>query len=125
MNHEPRIGPGGRDDDLTRALRRLYAAPADEAYWNALADRIMARVGRDAENEGWWQPLAGLARIGVIAAGIAVAVASAALTYSRDAEARVAYETIIETPRTAALQLAIDRGTGHERDATLQYVLAP
>jgi hypothetical protein len=125
MTHEPRIGPSGRDDDLTRALRRLYAAPADETYWDALANRVMARIGRDAESEGWWQPLAGLARIGVIAAGIAVVVAGAALTYSRDAEARVAYQTIIETPRTPALQLAIERGTGSERDATLRYVLSP
>jgi hypothetical protein len=125
MIYEPRIGPDGRDDELTRALRRLYAAPADEAYWEAFAARIMARIGRDAESEGWWQPLAGLARIGIIAAGIALVVAGAALTYSRNAEARIAYEAIIETPRSAALQLAIDRGTGAEREATLRYVLSP
>jgi hypothetical protein len=123
MSLEPRIGPNGRDDDLTRALRRLYAAPTDEAYWNALARRIMTRIAE--EGEGWWQPLAAWARFGVLAAGIALAVASVALSRSRAAEASLAYETVIETPRTAPLQIAIEQKPGSDREATLRYVISP
>ena len=122
MSFEPRIGPNGRDDDLTRALRQLYAAPVDEGYWTALLERIMARIG---EEDGWWQPLAPLARIGVLAAGIALAVASLALTRSREATARMAYETVFETPRSVPLQIATERGQGSEREATLRYVISP
>jgi hypothetical protein len=121
MTLEPRIGPHGREDDLTRDLRRLYAAPADEAYWSALERRIMARV---AEEE-WWEPLAAWVRVGVVAAGLALAVASLALVRSHQAEARMAYQTVIETPRTAPLQMATESGTASERDALLRYVISP
>lgn len=123
MTLEPRIGPQGRDDDLTRALRALYAAPDDEAYWNGLARRIITRL-RDEEGD-WSLPLARWARIGIIAAGIALTIASLALTRTREAQARIAFHTIIETPRTAPLQIATERGTGSEREATLRYVIAP
>lgn len=123
MTLEPRIGPQGRDDDLTRALRALYAAPDDEAYWNGLARRIITRL-RDEEGD-WSLPLARWARIGIIAAGIALTIASLALTRTREAQARIAFRTIIETPRTAPLQIATERGTGSEREATLRYVIAP
>ncbi|HEY9516056.1 MAG TPA: hypothetical protein VIQ74_10300 [Gemmatimonadaceae bacterium] len=125
MTLDSRIGPDGREDDLTRALRRLYAAPIDEAYWSGLAQRIMARVAAEAEGEGWWQPFARLARVGVLAAGVALAIAVVALTRYRAAETRVAYETIIETPRTASLQMAIERDASTDREATLRYVIAP
>ena len=121
MTLEPRIGPRGRDDDLTRALRRLYAAPADEVYWSTLERRIMARV---AEEE-WWLPLAAWVRVGVIAAGIALAVASLTLVRNHRAEAQIAYRTVIETPRTAPLQMATESGTASEREALLRYVISP
>src|SRR5918912_690551 len=121
MTLEPRIGPHGRDDDLTRALRRLYAPPADEAYWRALERRIMARVA----DEEWWEPLAAWVRVGVVAAGVALLVASLTAVRRHQAEARVAYQAVIETPRTAPLQMATESGTASERDAMLRYVISP
>lgn len=123
MTFEPRIGPDGRDDDVTRALRRLYAPPASEAYWQALARRIMARIA--ADGDAWWQPLAHWAGAGLVAAAVALLVAGIALRQSRDAEARLAYQTIIETPRSAPLQIATDRGASPDRDAMLRYVISP
>ncbi len=32
------------DDDVTRGLRAIYAAPMGESYWNELQARVMARV---------------------------------------------------------------------------------
>lgn len=123
MSFEPRIGPEGRDDDVTRGLRRLYAPPAGDAYWQALGRRIMARVA--AEGDGWWQPLAHWAGVGVVAAALALLFAGVALQRSRDAESQLAYQTIIETPRSTPLQIATDRGAGPNRDATLRYVISP
>ena len=121
MTLEPRIGPHGRDDDLTRALRQLYAAPADEAYWSTLERRIMARIAE----EDWWLPLASWVHVGLIAAGVALTIASLTLIRSRQAEAQFAYQTVIETPRTAPLQMATESGTASERDAMLRYVISP
>lgn len=124
MSLEPRIGPNGRDDDLTRALRAVYAAPASEAYWDDLARRILARIA-DAEGEGWWAFAAGWARLGIIAAAVALMIAGLALSRSRATEAQIAYQTIIETPRSAPLQLATDADRRTQRDATLRYVISP
>ena len=121
MTLEPRIGPHGREDDLTRALRRLYAAPADEAYWRTLEGRVMARV----LEEEWWEPLAAWVRVGVVAAGLALAAATLTLIRSHRAEARIAYQTVIETPLAAPLQTATETGTASEREAMLRYVISP
>lgn len=123
MSLEPRIGPGGRDDDVTRALRRLYAAPAGEEYWRLLEQRILARL--PAEEDVWWQPLASWARAGLVAAGLALAVAGAALARSQAAQTRLVYEAVIATPRTVPLQVAVQASQVAEREATLQYVISP
>ena len=120
---ERRIGPAGRDDDVTRGLRAIYAAPSDPAYWVALEARIMARVG--AEGEAWWHAFRDWVRIGLVAAGVAVAAAGFALARERDLETRLAYQTIVETPRTLAQQIATETSGLPEREATLRYVISP
>lgn len=125
MTFDSRIGPNGREDDITSALRRVYAPPADEGYWSDLAQRIMTRISKESEVDVWWQPLARLARVGVLAAGVALAVASIALTRNRAAEPSLAYETVTDAPRTSLLQIAIEPDVNSEREATLRYVIAP
>lgn len=125
MTFDSRIGPNGREDDLTSALRAIYAPPADERYWSDLAQRIMARVSNEGDGDAWWQPFARLARVGVLAAGVALAIASIALTRDRAAEPSLAYETLTDAPRTTLLQIAIEPDVNSEREATLRYVIAP
>jgi hypothetical protein len=125
MTFDSRIGPNGREDDITNALRRLYAPPADEGYWSDLAQRIMTRISNESEGDVWWQPFARLARVGVLAAGVALAIASIALTRDRAAEPSLAYETLTDAPRTSLLQIAIEPDVNSEREATLRYVIAP
>jgi len=120
---EPRIGPDGRDDELTRALRAIYARPDDVRFWDELERRIMARVRE--EEFGWWQPFRNWVGVGLAAAGLAGLAAGLALVHEHDVEARVAYETIVETPRTLAQQLATGTVTVPTRDATLQYLIEP
>ena len=70
MRMEPRIGPEGRDDELTRALRELQAPAGGEAFWEALERRILARVA-STEDDIWWRQFArwrrGLALAGAAA----------------------------------------------------------
>jgi hypothetical protein len=125
MSNQARIGPDGRDDDLTRALRELYAAPADDRYWAALARHIMRRIAAEAEPDVWWVPLAHWARIGIVAAGLAVVAAGVAFTRSRAVETTIAYQRVIETPQSAPLQIATEHAVGSDREATLRFVIAP
>ncbi len=127
MTFDSRIGPRGREDDLTNALRAIYAPPADERYWSDLAQRIMTRIASDDESDAWWQPFARLARVGVLAAGVALTVASIALTRERASTSvpSLAYDAVVDTPRTSLLQIAIEPDVNAEREATLRYVIAP
>ena len=125
MTINSRIGPNGREDDLTSALRRLYAPPVDEGYWSELAQRIMTRIANEADGDFWWQPFAQLARLGVLAAGVALAFVSITLTRDRAVDTSSTYDALIEAPRVAPLQIAIEQDISSEREATLRYVIAP
>jgi hypothetical protein len=116
-------GDGREQPEITRALRRLYAPPADAGYWSGLERRIMARIADEALS--WWEPFGSWVRAGVAAACAAAVLMGIAWSRAHDEEAQVAYETVIETPRTLPQQIAIEAGTLPAREATLQYVLSP
>lgn len=120
---ELRIGPAGREDALTRALRVAYAPPAEPGYWAALEARIMARI--DRERDAWWHPFGEWVRVGVVAAAVAVVAAGLALQRSREREARVAYHRVVDVPRELPAQIATETTGLPDREATLRYVMAP
>lgn len=89
--------PTGGDGQLTPALRDLYRAPADEAYWEGLEARILARVGVEAEMPAaWWQVMGGWTRVGLLAAGLAALLAGAAALREREADLQDQYEMVLE-----------------------------
>ena len=124
--------PDGRDVEITRLLRETYRAPADDGYWESLEQRFVARVrdagarasgvasGVAADAGEWWQAFSGWVRAGLVAAGIAMVAAGMAMMRTRAAEARVAYEEVLETPAPLTAPVPGDP----ERDATLQYVIS-
>jgi hypothetical protein len=123
MSEELRIGPDGRDDEVTRTLRDIYASPDDPAFWDALEARILARVTSDGE--GWWLPFQEWMRAGLVAAGILVAAAALTLAQLRTDSRREAMQSVIETPRTLAHQMATETTPLPDREATLRLVTAP
>jgi hypothetical protein len=116
----------GSDDPVRAMLREAYAPPSDPAYWAELEQRVMARVrqGGDATLE-WWQLLGRWSRAGAVAAGVAAVAAAGALFQLRAANARAAYEAVVETtpalPLTAVARTATTPADG--REATLRYVI--
>jgi hypothetical protein len=95
------------DDDLTRELRALYAAPGDEGYWEGLEARILARVTQAGQASVWWAELPQFARPALVAAAALIVAASAALVHARQLEARDAYATVISAaPVEAAARAA-------------------
>jgi hypothetical protein len=114
------------DPEVTNALRALYAAPADEHYWDELEARIIAYVaaGESAESESWWSALADMARPGMIAAAALIVAASAALVHSRQLEVSSAYASVIN-PAPPSVEAATTRpaSTG-DGDFAIHYFIS-
>lgn len=111
------------DAELTNALRALYAAPADERYWDALESRIVAHVARRDENTVWWAELAEMARPGLAAAAALMFAASLALVHSRRLEANSAYAAVI-SPTAASIEPASRAASVGDGDAAIQLFIS-
>ena len=97
---DPRLYAEG-EEDMTRGLRALYAAPAGFAYWNELESRIMARV---AEVElGWWDVLDRWARPAMVAAAALILAAGVAMYRAHVDENDMAFERIFAPPPVPGL----------------------
>jgi hypothetical protein len=111
------------DFELTGALRALYAAPADERYWDSLEARILAHVARGGEQHGWYGELADMVRPGLIAAAGLILVASLAVVHSRQVETRSAYATVI-SPAAPTIEPASGAASVGDGDAAIHYILS-
>jgi anti-sigma-K factor RskA len=83
MNIKTKRAPEDRspidDPELAAALSAMYSAPAAEDYWTGLESRIMARL-KQAESQGeWWSVFAEWRSAGLVAAGLMLSLAGAAL----------------------------------------------
>jgi hypothetical protein len=113
---------------VSRLLRDAYAPPDDAAYWDRLEARVMASLQQPAPAwaavSGWSAAFGAWARAGLAAACAAAIAAGVAAWTSRNTEARVAYETVLEGP-TAVPVLTDSRFINvSEREATARYVLS-
>ena len=127
MSNDLRFPTGGRDGDeeLARLLRPLYAAPADDGYWNGLEARILDRVRaeRAAAGDGavvgrigaglrgddggeWWVVLSQWARAGLAAAVVIAVVTGSLMLQHRREEARLAAEALLVAPATYSMQVS-------------------
>ena len=112
------------DPELTNALRALYAAPADEQYWDSLEARIIAYVARGDSSDSWWSALADMARPGLIAAAALIVAAAAALVHSRQLEVSNAYATVIN-PAPPAVEAATTRAAAiGDGDFAIHYLIS-
>jgi hypothetical protein len=110
-----------RDDDLTRALRAIYAAPAEVSWWAALEGRINARIDAALAAEEWWTVPERWLRVGLLAAGFAVIVAGALIMRSQSQVSRMAYETVVDPASIDLLEVA-ERGKLTEQQARLHVL---
>lgn len=93
------------DDELTRELQAIYAAPTGDAYWGLLEHRITARL-ESVDTDEWWSVPEVWLRVGMIAAGFAVIVAGSLLLRTQTQMARAEYETVIDPSTIDAPVLA-------------------
>ncbi|MEO8622611.1 MAG: hypothetical protein ABI625_16180 [bacterium] len=111
------------DAELTNALRALYAAPADERYWDALESRILAHIARGEETISWWSELAEMARPGLAAAAALIFAASLALAHSRQLEVSSAYASVI-SPAPSTIEPASRAASVGDGDAALHLLIS-
>jgi hypothetical protein len=123
MTMEPRIGPRGRDDRLTRELRGIYAPPGGEAFWEGLERRILARVSAN-EEDLWWRQLSRWRR-GLALAGAAAALVAGLVAQHSNRERSMAAYREIESSRVVPVQVASETEREASRDVTLKYVMGP
>jgi anti-sigma factor RsiW len=123
MKMESRIGPDGRDDELTRALRIIYAPPGGEAFWEGMERRILARVTANDEDI-WWRQLSRWRR-GLAIAGAAAVIIAGLIAQHSDHERSLAAYREIESSRVAPVQVASETEREASRDVTLRYVMGP
>ena len=126
MMHDDRWSSS--DPELTNALRELYAAPADEAYWDALENRIIAYVAAGSshaeDTESWWAYLADMARPGMAAAAALILAAGALLVHSRQLEVSNAYASVIN-PAPPSVEAATARAASvGDGDFALHYIIS-
>ena len=113
------------EDELTGAMRGLYAAPAGHAYWNELESRIMARV---AEVElGWWTELDRWLKPALVAAAVLVVTAGVAMFNAQRAETEAAYDELFNPtpiPGAPVEASAVQRSTPEPRDNALRFIIS-
>jgi hypothetical protein len=109
-----------RDDDLTRELRSIYAAPSDASWWDALEQRINARIDAAVIADEWWTVPERWMRAGLIAAGLAVIVAGAMIMRSQVQVTRMAYQTVVDSAASDLPEVA--RGAMTEQQARLRIL---
>ena len=82
------VDPG--DEEVTRVLRDVYAAPPSNAsYWDTLETRIMSRIANAGESLEWWGVFDGWVRVGLAAALLAGVLTGAALLRARETQDRL------------------------------------
>jgi hypothetical protein len=115
-------------EKVVAAMRSIYSAPADAAYWDSLTTRIVSRA-RSSRDSGSLSVLAHWATPGLAAAALLFAVAGAMWTRLDQAELRNTYEgftqpMLADAMPGAAQLLDVPRDGSSQKDATLGYVLS-
>ncbi len=85
-----------RDEDLTAALRTLYAPPSGDQYWDHLEQRIMARIEENDAGQ-WWNAFEGWKKAGLVAATLLITLVGLTLMHFRSIQPELAFERL-ETP---------------------------
>jgi hypothetical protein len=115
------------DDDVRDALRSLYAAPAEESYWDALERRILTGLRAEGvTTREWYSYFRGWMRLGLAAAAVAALVAGIAAYRTRETRERLAYKDLLGTPSTLSIlsEPAGNQPNESAREATLRYLLS-
>jgi hypothetical protein len=109
------------DEEITRGLRRIYAAPEGDSYWRGLEARILLRL-TGAPTIGWWDELDRWMRPALAAAAAVLIAAGVAIVRSYQVEQESTYEAML-TPTTLPVETAVRPVLQEKRDGTFRYLM--
>ena len=112
---------GEPDDDVTRGLRGIYAAPQDDAYWRDLEARILSHLVT-APAPSWSDELHGLMRPALVAAAVVMLAASVALFRAHQVDQELAYEAML-TPISLPVETAVRPVLQGQREGTFRFLM--
>ena len=121
MSDHLKLHTDGGDDEITRGLRKLYAAPEGDSYWRGLEARILARL-TSAPSIGWWDELDHWMRPALAAAAVVLLAAGVAMFRAYQVEQDTTYEAML-TPTTLPVETAVRPVLLEQRDATFRYLM--
>jgi hypothetical protein len=85
----------------------------------------MARIAGAGEAPEWWGVFHGWVRLGLAAAVLAGVITGATLLREREAQERLAYESVMESASVIPVAgPTIARAPSHSRDATLRSLMS-
>lgn len=111
----------GGDDDVTRGLREIYAAPVGEAYWRTLEARILSRLAL-APTIGWWDELDRWMRPALVAAAVVLVASAVTLFRMQQIDQEATYEAML-TPTPLPVETAVRPVLQGNREATFRYLM--
>jgi hypothetical protein len=108
------------DEQVTRGLRQIYAAPTDDNYWRDLQARILSRL-TEPQTITWWEELDHWVRPALVAAAILLLATGVAVVRSYQAEQELVYEDML-TPTALPAETAV-RPMLRGREGTFRYIM--
>jgi hypothetical protein len=122
MSDHLKLHTDGGDEDITRGLRQIYAAPEGDVYWRGLEARILSRLTSDAPNIGWWDELDRWMRPALVAAAVVLLAAGVAMFREYQVEQQTTYEAML-TPTPLPVETAVRPVLQEQREATFRYLM--
>lgn len=111
------------DDDVTRGLRELYAAPAGDGYWRSLEARILSGLTGASHSIGWWDELDLWMRPALAAAAVVLLASGVALFRARQEAQENTYEAMV-TPTSLPIETAVRPVLQEQRETTFRYLVS-
>jgi hypothetical protein len=124
MTDRPKLQVDGGDDDVTRGLRAIYAAPADDSYWRSLEARVLSGLTRTTSSLGWWDELEQWMRPALVAAAVILAAAGIAMFRAQQVDHLETYDAML-TPTSLPVETAVRPVLQEHREATFRYLMTP
>jgi hypothetical protein len=121
MSDHLKLHGDGGDDEVTRGLRQIYAAPEGDGYWRGLEARILSRL-TTAPTSRWWDELDRWMRPALVAAAVVVLASGVAVFRAHQVDQQVTYEAML-TPTSLPVETAVRPVLQGQREATFRYLM--
>ena len=112
---------GESDDDVTRGLRAIYAAPESDAYWRDFEARILSHL-TTAPALTWSDEIHALMRPALVAAAVVIMAAGVALFRAHQVDQELAYEAML-TPTSLPVETAVRPVLQGQREGTFRFLM--